>query len=148
MSKVALDTARERLLDQVFAARTLPQIAAAKQALRDWLAEHPDEPGMADAFEVLSHQEDFARGEVDASGKPETTKVCGDTTRDRLLEQVFAARTLVEIAAAKQAVRDWLAAHPDEPEMADALEVLSHQEQLLRAQEVGPGAPAHPAAAT
>jgi hypothetical protein len=56
-----IDLAREALLDQVFDARSLAEIAAAKQALRDWLAAHPEETGMADAFEVLSHQEDFAR---------------------------------------------------------------------------------------
>jgi hypothetical protein len=55
------DKARERLLDQVFDARSLVEIAAAKEALRVWLQTYAEEPGMADAFEVLSHQEDFAR---------------------------------------------------------------------------------------
>lgn len=148
MPKDRLDTVRERLLGQVFAARTLSEIAQAKQALRDWLAEHPDEPGMADAFEVLSHQEDFARREVEAPSKPAKSKVGPGTARERLLEQVFAAGTLAEIAQAKQVLRDWLAEHPDEAAMADALQVLSHQEQFARAQEVAPDAPARPAAAT
>lgn len=60
MSNSELDARRERLLDQVFAARTLPQIDLAKQSLRTWLREHPDELGMADAFEALSHFEDYA----------------------------------------------------------------------------------------
>jgi hypothetical protein len=47
-------------VDQVFAARTVPKIDIAKQALRTWLQEHPDEPGMAGAFEALSHFEDYA----------------------------------------------------------------------------------------
>jgi hypothetical protein len=70
MKKVGLDTARKRLLDQVFAARTLAEIDTAKQALRDWLSEHPDEPGMADAFEILSHQEDFAQAQEAGPNTP------------------------------------------------------------------------------
>jgi hypothetical protein len=73
MKKVGLDTSKERLLDQVFAARTVAEIDAAKQALHIWLAEHPDEPGMADAFEVLSHQEDFAQAEEKGHEVPTTS---------------------------------------------------------------------------
>ena len=60
MPEVHQDAARERLLDQVFDARTADEIAAARAALISWLDGHPDEPGMADAFEVLSHREDMA----------------------------------------------------------------------------------------
>lgn len=148
MQKLGRETTREELLDQVFAARTLAKIVQAKQALQDWLAQHPDDPGMADAFEVLSHQEDFARGEVAAARKPDKRKASLETAREQLLDQVFAARTLAEIAQAKQALRDWLAKHPDEPGMADALEVLLHQEQFAAVQAVGPDTPAHPATTT
>jgi hypothetical protein len=60
MQTVGLNTPREELLDRVFTARTREEIAAAQQALRDWLVLHPDEPGMADAFEVLAHLEEAA----------------------------------------------------------------------------------------
>jgi hypothetical protein len=60
---------------------------------------------------------------------------------------VFAARTREEIAAAQQALRDWLVLHPDEPGMADAFEILAHQEEAARALEVVSGAPTSPAAA-
>ena len=56
----ALDEARERLIDQVLDAVTLSEVIAAQQSLRQWLEDHPDEPGMADGFELLSHREDFA----------------------------------------------------------------------------------------
>ena len=56
-----LERARDLLCDQVFSARTLPEIAAAGEALHQWLREHPEEQGMRDGFEVLSHREDFAR---------------------------------------------------------------------------------------
>jgi hypothetical protein len=70
MQQVVSDTERERLLDQVFAARTLAEVAAAQQALRDWLAAHPEETGMADAFELLFHQEEFAREQETGSHAP------------------------------------------------------------------------------
>ena len=56
-----LELARDLLSDLVFAARTLPEIATAQEALRQWLRDHPNEQGMRDGFEVLSHREDFAR---------------------------------------------------------------------------------------
>jgi hypothetical protein len=64
----------ERLLDQVFDARTLTEIKAAREALHGWMTAHPDEPGMADALEVLSHREDFANeGEALPNGKQPAT---------------------------------------------------------------------------
>jgi hypothetical protein len=61
----------------VFLARTLAEITAAKQALRDWLTEHPDEPGMADALEVLAHQEKLL---------PEQAALAGDGRPDGAAE--------------------------------------------------------------
>ncbi len=57
--EVTLDQAREQLLDQVFAADTLEAVARARTSLRQWLYEHPDEQGMRDGFEALSHREDY-----------------------------------------------------------------------------------------
>ena len=59
MPDISQDVAREHLLDQVFGTRTFAEIAVAREALRDWIIAHPDEPGMSDAFEVLSHREDL-----------------------------------------------------------------------------------------
>jgi uncharacterized protein with von Willebrand factor type A (vWA) domain len=70
MQTTDLDCARERLMDQVLDARSLEEIADAKQALRAWLVEHPDESGMADAFEVLSHREDYARSQATQTSPP------------------------------------------------------------------------------
>lgn len=61
MQEADRDFAREELLNQMMEARTLPQIEAAKQALRCWLEQYPEEPGMADGFEMLSHREDWAK---------------------------------------------------------------------------------------
>ena len=50
---IALTEARDRVTRQVLSARTLSEIEAAKQVLRDWLKAHPDESGMRDGFEQL-----------------------------------------------------------------------------------------------
>lgn len=55
-----LDKTRERLTGQVLGATTLPEIHAARQALRAWIAAHPEDAGMSDAFEQLSLLEDIA----------------------------------------------------------------------------------------
>lgn len=59
VSEITLDQAREQLLDQVFAAGTLAAVAHARVALRQWLYDHPEEQGMRDGFEALSHREDY-----------------------------------------------------------------------------------------
>lgn len=61
MSISETDAARERLLTQVLSARTLPQIAAATEALRRWLKEHPDETGLEDGFGQLAMMAEAAK---------------------------------------------------------------------------------------
>ncbi len=56
-----VDQARERLTWQVLGATTLPEITAAKQALREWIKAHPEEEGMRDAFEQLYLLEEIAK---------------------------------------------------------------------------------------
>jgi hypothetical protein len=48
-----INEARERVSDQVLSARTLPEIEAAKQVLREWMKAHPEEQGMRAGFEQL-----------------------------------------------------------------------------------------------
>ena len=56
------DIAREILTEQVLDATTLPEIASAKQALRDWIAAYPEEAGfMRDGFSQLYLLEEIAR---------------------------------------------------------------------------------------
>lgn len=52
--------ARERVLDLVLGAMTLEEIAAARQALQEWMKAHPEEEGMRHGFEQLSLMEDAA----------------------------------------------------------------------------------------
>ena len=51
---------RERILDQVLDARTLPEIAVATRELREWVRQNPDDIGIREAFEGLSLMQDIA----------------------------------------------------------------------------------------
>ncbi len=50
---------RKRVLYQALSARTRLEIDAATHALRLWVAEHPDDLGIVDAFEQLSLLEEI-----------------------------------------------------------------------------------------
>jgi hypothetical protein len=52
---------RKRVLGQALSARTLSQVLAATCELKLWVASHPDDLGIVDAFEQLSLMEDVAR---------------------------------------------------------------------------------------
>ncbi len=54
-----LETEREKMLEQVLAARTSAAIAAAEQLLDDWIEAHPEELGMRDAFEILDNRKEI-----------------------------------------------------------------------------------------
>jgi len=51
--KSDIDEARESATKLVLSARTLPEIEAAKQVLREWMKAHPEEQGMRAGFEQL-----------------------------------------------------------------------------------------------
>ncbi len=61
------DHARQWLARQVLSAKTLPEVAAAETALREWIGCHPEErEWMRDAFEQLSMMRDIAEEEGEA----------------------------------------------------------------------------------
>jgi hypothetical protein len=49
------------------------------------------------------------------------------------MEQVLDATTLSEIEAARQALRDWIRAHPEDEDLSDSFEQLSLLEGAARA---------------
>lgn len=55
--------------------------------------------------------------------------------RDRVTCQVLSADTLQEIEAAKQVLRDWLRAHPDEQGMRDGFEQLYTVQEIIEDEE-------------
>jgi hypothetical protein len=70
-----LDEARTKITRQVLGARTLPEIAAARQTLREWLAAHPDEQGMRWGFEQLAQMQEAAELEAEEPALPDTAPV-------------------------------------------------------------------------
>ena len=60
------DTARDQLTNQVLDATTLPEIEGAREALRAWIKQHPEDGGMRDAFEQLAMMQEIAETESDA----------------------------------------------------------------------------------
>ena len=58
------DAARECLTWQVLGAKTLPEVYAAQQALREWIKTYPEErEWMRDGFEQLSLMQDIGEEE-------------------------------------------------------------------------------------
>jgi len=68
----ANNPARKRLITQVLDATTLAEVSAATMALSQWMDAHPDDWGMADAFEQLSMMQDIAE-EQEAARRPLAT---------------------------------------------------------------------------
>lgn len=63
MNTADINQARERVINQVLDATTLPEVEAARSILREWMASHPEEQGMRDGFEQLSLMQDIAESE-------------------------------------------------------------------------------------
>jgi hypothetical protein len=83
----------------------------------------------------------------------QTQSVDIDAAREQVTKIVLSARTLSEIDAAKQVLRKWLKAHPEEQEMRDGFEQLytiqeiieeedarraAEQEHLVETLDIGP----------
>lgn len=51
---------RERIIEQALSAFTPSEIRHATQELRQWTHTYPQDFGIVDTFEVLSHKQDFA----------------------------------------------------------------------------------------
>ena len=54
-----------------------------------------------------------------------------DAARDQVTKIVLSARTLPKIEAAKQVLRDWLKAHPEEQGMRDGFEQLYTIQEII-----------------
>lgn len=55
------NTERERIIEQAFSALTASEVRHATQELQQWTCTHPQDFGIVDTFEVLSHKQDFAK---------------------------------------------------------------------------------------
>jgi hypothetical protein len=54
------NTERERIIEQALSALTPSEIRHATQELQQWTRTYPQDFGIVDTFEVLSHKQDFA----------------------------------------------------------------------------------------
>ena len=51
---------RERIINHILTARTLAEIAEAKQMLQDWVSAHPGDLGITDGFDHLAMSRSIA----------------------------------------------------------------------------------------
>ena len=63
------------------------------------------------------------------------TKSDVDEARERVSEQVLRADTLPEIEAAKQVLREWMKAHPEEQGMRAGFEQLYTIQEIIENEE-------------
>ena len=61
-----------------------------------------------------------------------------DEARERVSDQVLRANTLPEIEAAKQILREWMKAHPEEQGMRAGFEQLYTIQEIIEAEEAEP----------
>lgn len=127
MTTIKSTSTRDSLTQQTLGARTLPDIAAAQQASRDWIAAHPEDEGMRDGFEQLSHMEDIAR---ERAALPLAQREWYQR-HDCLMDQAQSASTLPEITAALSDVGMWLTAWPADETMSATREQLEIMRELL-----------------
>ena len=55
--------------------------------------------------------------------------------RERVNDQVLNANTLQEVEAAKQVLREWMQAHPEEQGMRDGFELLYTLQEIIEAEQ-------------
>ena len=107
MYTAPLEADQKALSDMVFGARTIEEIEQAENALRAWLADHPERQGMDDGFEILSHRRDFLDWMAE---NPEEAKI--HLARRRVQDQIDAIRSLADVPAAREALQgfqhEWL----------------------------------------
>ncbi len=51
---------RNRIMNQALRARTFSEIASANREMDQWVADHPEDLGIRDAYEVLDNMQEIA----------------------------------------------------------------------------------------
>ena len=112
------DPRREPLINQILSARTLPEVEAAQVALRAWHQRYPDDWGILDGGEQLSHFHDAL-----LEGYVPFSKPVSWTEWQWVECQAMGARTLPDIHDSRHALTEWTERHSDET-MPETLETL------------------------
>lgn len=115
------DPARERLNRQVLSARGLPDVLAAKEALRQWMQDHPDDQGMREGFEQLFLLQEIAEWKLanpkewQAQQEEEQRAIAAlEPERGQMLRNARQTRTLVQLDRAERDLFQWAADHPED----------------------------------
>lgn len=143
---LANDPARKSLISQMFRARTLPEAVAATEALKQWRQEHPEDDGILDGGEILSHSRDYAEwkeanpAEWEAEQEAERRAIAAhQPERQRMLRDALNARTLAQLDRAEEELFQWNADHPEdagrELGIVEALVQVLARREALAAQE-------------
>ena len=134
------DPARKRLITQMFSANTLAETNAAIEALKQWRREHPEDFGILDGGEILSHLKDYEEWklanpeEYEAQQEAERCAIAAhQPERDRMLREALGARTGAQLDRAKQELFQWAADYPED--VGRELGILEALEQVLTRRE-------------
>ena len=134
------DPKRERLIRQVLGARTLPAIAEASQALRQWMQERPDDQGMRDGFEALAMMQEIQEWKLanpeewQAQQEEEQRAVAAlEPERGQMLRDAHQARTLAQLDRAERDLFQWAADHPED--VGRDLGIIEAMESVLTRRE-------------
>lgn len=134
------DPKRQRLIRQVLGARTLPAIAEASQALRQWMQERPDDQGMRDGFEALAMMQEIREWEIanpeewQAQQEAERRAVAAlEPERGQMLRDARGARTAAQLDRAERELYRWAADYPED--VGRELGIIEALEQVLTRRE-------------
>lgn len=139
------DSPRERLNRRVLSARGLPDVLAAKEALRQWMRDHPDDHGMRYGFEQIFHLQEIEEWKLanpeewQAQQEAERRAVAAlEPERGQMLRGARQARTLPQLDRAEQELFQWAADHPEDVGrdlgIIEALESVLTRREALAAQ--------------
>ena len=117
----AEDPARDRLNRRVLSARGLPDVLVAKEALRQWMQDHPDDQGMRAGFGqlfLIQEIEEWKLANLEdwqAQQEGERRTIAAHAPkRGRMLRDAHQARTLAQLDRAERDLFQWAADHPED----------------------------------
>ena len=108
---------RDQVADQALSATTLEEIEQARQALRAWKAEHPQERILYECFEQLAMMEEAAHFMAAEKARMTEAEWAAWTTRRNVYSAAYSPRTLAQAAEAERGLHLWLCEHPGDEEM-------------------------------
>jgi hypothetical protein len=122
---------REHVVGLMMSAWTMDEVREAQAALLAWVDQHPDDWGILEGGEILSHREDFAREREEERIALGMTEQEGNA-RDALILLTRRAATLEEIDAAERQVNAWLTVYPRDERVRERIEYLERERELAR----------------